>query len=113
APDEQGRRPGPDPQSPGAEHQRRAPHGRDSSRSRRSRRGAKERIGGIAVKFRRGGGEVVAHSSVCPSHGSSPAGSRLRSDTTRLTTKTRIPAAITNAPLVARTLSVVKPASDE
>src|SRR3979409_176503 len=45
----------------------------NSPLSRRSRSGMKLRTGGTRSKLYGGGGDVVAHSSVLPCHGSSPA----------------------------------------
>ena len=55
---------------------------------------------GIDSKLYDGGGEVVAHSSVQASHGSSPAGLPFHSDTTMLKTKIAKLGAWMNAPSV-------------
>src|SRR5262249_40917783 len=70
---------GPPFQSAGVAAGRRSP--------RRSRSGMNDRTGGTRSKLYGGGGELVAHSRVLPSHGSSPATSPLRQLTTRLIRK--------------------------
>src|SRR3954447_23623719 len=67
--------------------------------------------GGPAGKCSRGGGELVAHSGVCPPHGSGPAGSARSQDTATLRQKTSSDSPMTNAPTVAITLSVVHPSA--
>src|SRR5262245_36382524 len=59
----------------------------------RSHSGRRLRTSGRTSKLYSGGGEVVDHSSVHASQGSSPAGLPCRSDQRRLTTKQPTPAA--------------------
>jgi hypothetical protein len=63
----------------------------------------------MLAKFSRGGGEVVDHSSVNPSHGSSPAISPERRLRTRFTKKTTIATARIAAPIVEMRLSGPQP----
>src|SRR5215475_3420476 len=64
----------------------------------RSQSGRRLRTTGSVSKLYSGGGEVVVHSSVQASQGSSPAGAPRRSETSRLTTKQRRPRAWKSAP---------------
>src|SRR5215469_2788329 len=79
--------------------------------ARRSRSGIKDRTGGTRSKLYGGGGELVAHSSVLPSHGSSPATSPLRQLWTRLITKIRTENATKNAATVMKALVAPQPSS--
>jgi hypothetical protein len=60
-----------------------------------------------------GGGDVVAHSSVLPSHGSSPATSPLRSERNTFHSSGTMLAAIVKPPTVASRLRSFQPAVDE
>src|SRR5205807_6803767 len=71
-----------------------------SPASRRSRTGMKLRTGGTRSKLYGGGGEVVAHSSVLPFHGSLPAISPWFQLWTTLIRKSRIENAIRNDEIV-------------
>ena len=74
---------------------------------RRSNSGRSERISGRWSKLYGGGGELVAHSSVLPSHGSSPAGLPLRSEMNTFHRSGSMLAAIVNPPIVASEVEVV------
>src|SRR5437660_12611213 len=78
---------------------------------RRSRSGMNERTGGTRSKLYGGGGELVAHSSVLPSHGSSPAPSPLPQLTTRLIRKTRTDSATRNDATVMNAFVAPQPSS--
>src|SRR5262249_36513740 len=66
----------------------------------RSHRGRRLPTTGTTSKLYSGGGEVVAHSRVQASHGSSPARSPLRSERTTFTTKKRTPSICSGTPAV-------------
>src|SRR5438552_1695999 len=74
---------------------------------RRSKTGRSERIGGSVSKLYGGGGEVVAHSSVFPSQGSSPTCSPLMKVATRFRSSGMMLIAIVKAPTVEMRLSTV------
>src|SRR5262249_20966185 len=65
-----------------------------------SKNGRSERIGGSESKLRSGGGEVVAHSRVWPSHGSLPTRSPRRNVRMTFQTKTSTPTARMKDPIV-------------
>src|SRR5204862_4756306 len=77
---------------------------------RRSNSGRSERISGRWSKLYGGGGEVVAHSSVFASHGSSPAGWPPRSDENTFQISGSIDRAIVKPPTVAARFSSFQPA---
>ena len=75
-----------------------------------SHTGRFDRIGGSGPsKLVGGGGDVVAHSSVWPSHGSSPAGSPRRNVRHTFQRNGRIEAPRRNAPMDDSRLRPVKP----
>src|SRR5438270_9371776 len=65
-----------------------------------SHNGRRLRIGGSAIKFSCGGGEVVAHSSVHASQGLSPASFPLKNEATRFQTKISAAADMKKTPMV-------------
>src|SRR5579862_8571550 len=64
---------------------------------------------GILAKLYSGGGELVDHSSVQASHGSSPANFPFQSDHKRFPTKTRTPTIWKNTPIVTITFQISQP----
>src|SRR5579884_1909213 len=76
-----------------------------------SKAGRSDRIGGRAWKLRSGGGDDVAHSSVPPPQGSSPAGAPRDHETTRFHIVRAMPRASTPAPAVDVRLSSGHPGS--
>ena len=68
-------------------------------------------IGGRRSKLWGGGGELVAHSSVFPSHGSSPAGSPLMNVAITLIRNGMMLTATMKAPTVEMVFRTVQPAS--
>jgi len=77
--------------------------------SRRSRTGLRLSTSCSSSKFHAGGGDVVAHSRVLPSHGSSGAVLGARMLITKLIMKTVIEMAMTNAPKVISELMSPQP----
>ncbi len=75
----------------------------------RSQTGRSERIGGSESKLCSGGGDVVAHSSVWPPHGSSPAGSPCRNECDRFQMNASTPTARMYDPIVEIRFSVPHP----
>src|SRR2546423_882702 len=71
-----------------------------ASRRLRSRSGRDDVTYGTLSKFQSGGGDVVYHSSVSPSHGSFPARGPVRDVLTMLAANTSMPTAITYDPIV-------------
>src|SRR5205823_2555130 len=75
----------------------------------RSHSGRRLVVTGTVSKLYGGGGEVVAHSSVQASHGSSPAGAPCRSDTRMFTTKISTAAIWTGTPSVVMRFHISQP----
>ena len=80
-----------------------------SSRWFQSNVGRSLRIGGSHVKLCSGGGEVVAHSSVCPSHGLSLAGTFRRNARNRSISNRIVPMAMRYVPIVETKFGVLRP----
>src|SRR5207248_5966445 len=74
--------------------------GSGRSRLARSHNGRRLRIGGSAIKFSCGGGEVVAHSSVHASQGLSPAILPRKNEVARFQTRMSAAALMKKTPLV-------------
>src|SRR5205823_14572498 len=77
---------------------------------RASNTGRSERISGSRSKLYGGGGDEVAHSRVLPPHGSSPAGSPLRSEIATFHRNGSMLAAIVKPPMDASRFRLFQPA---